>query len=151
MATNQSVFTNYARLEIEGAFNVSTSGTVVAISYPAGETATCRGDNLSVVRASAGVYTVTYKNSSQSFALVETLHASAGVSPTDFGSTALGTALFARVSNVNIPTSGSAQGDIQFTVTTSATQGGAAADNGTTAECVNFRVITRTNRIRNVI
>jgi len=147
MPTSQSVYGNYDRLEIEGSFDIDTAGAVTNVSFPAGVTATGRGDNISVSKTGAGTYVVTYKNSSAASALVVPLWADASVVPLAFGSGALGTAVAARVQTLTQPTSGTAQGDIQFTVITSATVGGAAANNGVTAETICFQVIFQTNRM----
>jgi L-serine deaminase len=138
--TNQSVYLNTGRLEIEGTFDLSAAAAVLNISYPQGQIKTVRGQNMSVVKAAVGTYTVTVKSSSTisgaTFQAVELLDGQANL----IGAT-LATAVDAHVGSVTL----SATGDIVISINT-CNAAGASADT-TGAITVSFRVVLCTLRM----
>lgn len=128
--TNQ----NYAEWQIRGEIDLSTAAAVT----------TNRGDGQTATKTATGTYQVRIKGA-QGLRASQVLGRQASVQPI-LAATALGTALFARVSNVAHDT-GNNSDDVLITIITSATQGGAAADNTTTAETVAFEVIVRSGSI----
>ena len=137
-ATNQGLFNNYATLVIQGSFDLSAAAAVLTLTYPGGQTATCRGDNLSCAKGGTGSYTVTLKGTGAT-KFVEVLYSNANLQ-----ATTLATALTARVAAVAQP-GGSSGDDITITVITAQTTG-AAADT-TAAVTVCFEVALRVARM----
>lgn len=132
MPTGESIKQNYAEWQIRGEVDLSSAGAVSAY----------RGDGIVAAKASTGTYTVTVKGA-QALKLYKILKRFADVQPI-LAATTLGTALYARVSNV-----ATSDDDVVITILTSATKGGAAADNTTTAETVAFEVVVQTRNMSN--
>lgn len=134
MATNQTIFHNDARYEIEGSFDLSAGAAVSNISYPAGQTKTVRGKGMTCVKNTTGIYDVTVKTSSTisgaTIQVLELIDANANIV-----ATTVATALTARIASVVVNTAG----DIVIKVITAQTTG-AAADT-TVAITVAFRVV----------
>lgn len=139
-----SFFNNLNRLEIEGTFDLSAAAAVNTISYPAGQTKTVRGENMSVVKNGTGTYDVTVKLSSTisgpTFQAVELLDGQANII-----AVAVATVLDCRIASVALSTAG----DLVIKVITAQTTG-AAADT-TAAITVGFRVVVCYARMGQVL
>lgn len=141
---NTTVFNNFNRYEIEGTFDLSAAAAVLPITFPAGQTKTVRGENMSVVKNGTGTYDVTVKLSSTisgpTFQAIELLDGNANL----IGAT-LATVLDARIQSVALSTAG----DIVIKVITAQTSGAAADTTG--AITVSFRVVFCYNRMGQAI
>ncbi len=144
--TNQSVFLNSARFELEGSFSIDTDASVKSITNQDGSTKTCRGEFMSTAKTDTGTYVTTVKLASSLdgqpvFQPVETVCETASLA-----GAALTVALFARVVSV----AADANGNLAITVlTTDAT--GAAADNTTAVVRCSFSVVIEKNRMGGVL
>lgn len=129
MPTGEMITNNYGTLRVEGMVNLSSAGAVS--SY--------RGDEVSVAKTGTGLYTVTYKNSSE-FILHEVLNCGA-----DLVDATIGT-----VKDVGIEvepaqlTDGTGDMTMVFHTVDAA---GADVDEATTALVVAFNFVVRTIRM----
>lgn len=125
---------NDHRYTVEGTFDLSSAGAVLAISYPAGQTKTVRGKSMSVVKNGTGIYDVTIKLSSTisgpTFQAVELVQAHSFII-----SATVGAATTTRVSGVSMTTAG----DVLVKILTM--NNSAAAADTTVAITVGFSAI----------
>lgn len=136
MPSIEQIAQNYNEWQIRGEFDLSSAGAVTA--------AGTRGDGLSVTKTGTGTYKVTVKGA-QGLRASQVLYAGCDVVPARTGGT-LGTALFARITSVAHAAAPNGD-DVEILITTSATKGSAAADNGTAASTVTFDVCVRSGNI----
>ena len=132
MPTQEAVFQNYARWEIEGQVDLSAAGAVLAI----------RGDGMTVVKNGTGLYDVTVKGS-QGMKLVEILFSDASVQDS-----ALGTVKDAAIKSITQSTTGTTVDDITLTFRT-VTAAFADVDEATNALTVSFQAVLRTRKMSN--
>ena len=127
MTTEVSVFNNYARFQVEGQVDLSSTGAVTAY----------RGDNITVAKTATGQYTVTVKNPSQ-LKSYETLNTGANLQDT-----AIGTVKDVGVVSLSFSSS---TGNWTFIVRT-VDAAGADVDEASSALTVSFNFVVRTNRM----
>ncbi len=132
MPTTDSVFSNYARLEIEGQVDIAADGEVSAV----------RGDGLTCTYDGSGGadYVLTYK-AGGGMKLVSVLSALVTVMDTTASATtAASVTAVAQTSNTD---------DITVTFATQNAAGGAATEEGTAVATLNVRVVVQTARMSN--
>ncbi len=132
MPTCESVFSNYARLVIEGQVDISAAGEVSAT----------RGDGLTCTYDGSGGadYVLTYKGGG-GLKLVQVLEAVVTVQDTTASDTTAG--------SITAITQTSGSDDIVITFATQNAAGGAATEEGTAVATLNVRVVVQTAKMSN--